>query len=173
MGIFLLLLWLPFVLDGASAAGSDFDELLPGFEKVDDTVYRGAQPKGGFAAHLATRGIKTVLSLREDGSDVAKERAEVEAAGMRFVHIPLDPASRPETGDIRRALDLLGDAKAGPVFVHCRHGRDRTGTVVACYRIERHGWTPTQARAEAERHGMGWWQRGMKALIAEGCGVRP
>jgi hypothetical protein len=60
-------------------------------------------------------------------------------------------------------LDLIeaGDT----VFVHCRLGMDRTGVVVAAYRIAREHWANQQALAEAESLGMHWYSSGMKRFI--------
>jgi len=50
--------------------------------------------------------------------------------------------------------------------VHCAAGKDRTGTVVAAYRIAHQKWTNQQALAEAQQIGLHWWERGMKRYIA-------
>jgi protein tyrosine/serine phosphatase len=52
-----------------------------------------------------------------------------------------------------------------PVFVHCRRGKDRTGTVIACYRIQHDGWTNIHALEEAKSHGMSFAERSMRAYI--------
>jgi protein tyrosine/serine phosphatase len=54
-----------------------------------------------------------------------------------------------------------------PVFVHCRRGSDRTGTIIAIYRIEHDGWTSEKATSEAKRYGLGLWQLGMKDYISD------
>jgi len=52
-----------------------------------------------------------------------------------------------------------------PVFVHCKRGSDRTGTVIACYRISHDRWQQKQALQEAKSHGMGLVQVGLKRYI--------
>ncbi len=42
---------------------------------------------------------------------------------------------------------------------------DRTGTVIAVYRMTHDAWTGEQAADEAETFGIGWWQRGMRDFI--------
>jgi protein tyrosine/serine phosphatase len=52
-----------------------------------------------------------------------------------------------------------------PVFIHCKHGCDRTGTIIACYRIEHDHWSSQAALAEARRYGMSKLARGMRRFI--------
>jgi two-component system copper resistance phosphate regulon response regulator CusR len=63
-------------------------------------------------------------------------------------------AGRPDDAGVRRVLEIIDAPESGRVFVHCRDGVDRTGTVTAIYRITREGWTLRNALTEAERRGM-------------------
>jgi protein tyrosine/serine phosphatase len=74
--------------------------------------------------------------------------------------------SAPTDAEVAHVLSLL-EASPPPVFVHCEHGADRTGTIVACYRLSHDGWTAEQALAEARRYGMSAWQFGMKRFVRE------
>ena len=105
---------------------------VPNFHKVDDQVYRGAQPSTEGFQNLAKLGVKTVLDLREADSRSTAEKKVVEAAGMRYVNIPLRGMAAPSAQDVAKILGHFADTKSGPVFVHCRRGADRTGTVIAC-----------------------------------------
>lgn len=40
-----------------------------------------------------------------------------------------------------------------PVFVHCRHGQDRTGIVVAAYRMKVDKWSLPDAETEMQAFG--------------------
>ena len=62
-------------------------------------------------------------------------------------------------------LGIINDPENQPVFIHCHHGKDRTGTVVACYRISHDGWTAERAKYEAQRYGPGWVEIGMNHYI--------
>ena len=62
-------------------------------------------------------------------------------------------------------LDVINAPENQPVFVHCRLGQDRTGTIIACYRITHDGWNAADARKEAKTRGMSWTQIGMKNYI--------
>ena len=115
---------------GLLFAGSE-TPAIPNFHQVDEHLFRGAQPAASDFQSLAEMGVKTVLDLREEGHSAAEEKL-VEAAGMRYISLPLSGVAAPSDRQISRALDILEDSASGPVFVHCRRGADRTGTVVAC-----------------------------------------
>jgi len=135
------------------------------FHQVDDHVYRGAQPPAAGFAHLARIGIKTVVDLRDEPAQIRAEQHAVEAAGMRFVSIPMHGLTAPMDQVIAQALAILNDPAAAPVFVHCRRGADRTGTVIACYRISFQHWRNDKALAEARSLGMSWMERAMQHYV--------
>jgi protein tyrosine/serine phosphatase len=134
---------------------------VPNFHQVDEHVYRGAQPYGQGYAGLAKIGIKTVIDLRGEGS----EGNAVQRAGMRYVRLPWSGYKAPADSQITAVLSLLNDNAAWPVFVHCRRGADRTGTAIACYRIEHDHWTNQQALAEARTFGMSSMEIAMQRFI--------
>lgn len=139
---------------------------LPNFQKVNGNLYRGGQPKAEGWAELKKIGIKTVIDLRDNDENAVKEKNEVEKAGLRFINFPLGNWDRPETADIETILAAINLPDNQPIFVHCRRGSDRTGTVIAVYRMTHDGWTGSQASDEAEQFGIGWWQRGMRNFIS-------
>jgi uncharacterized protein (TIGR01244 family) len=139
---------------------------VPNFQKVNDAVYRGAQPTDeGFKA-LAGLGIKTVIDLREiaEHSQADEEKA-VKANGMRYVSVPMKGMSSPTAEQVSSVLAYLNDENSGPVFVHCRRGADRTGTVIACYRIAHDHWQNDKALSEARSLGMSWFERAMQHYV--------
>jgi uncharacterized protein (TIGR01244 family) len=140
---------------------------LPNFRKVNENLYRGAQPKPGGIARLAALGIKTIINLREANEMAGPEESEARAAGMRYFSVPMESLGRPTDEQINRILALINDTQNAPVFVHCNHGRDRTGTVIACYRISREGWTSKQAKEEARRYGLSRFEFGMSDYISD------
>jgi uncharacterized protein (TIGR01244 family) len=129
---------------------------LPNFHYVDDHVYRGAQPaRDGWNA-LANLGVKLVIDLRPDGELqehwTRSEQEAVEAAGMRYINVPMHGWAAPDDKQILRIIATLESGER--VFVHCRAGKDRTGTVIACYRIVHDHWTRKRALSEAASLGM-------------------
>jgi uncharacterized protein (TIGR01244 family) len=138
---------------------------VPNFHKVNDKVYRGAQPSDQGFQSLAKIGVKTVVDLRQTDGRSAQEKRAVEAAGMRYVNIPMYGMETPKHADVAKVLALFEDSSAGPVFVHCKRGADRTGTVVACYRISHDRWENKKALGEAKSFGMAWIQKAMQHYI--------
>ena len=136
------------ILAAQQAAG------IPNFHQVNAHIYRGAQPSTRGFCSLANLGVKTIIDLRGGGHRSAAERRIVEAAGMRYVSIPLSDIFAPTDQQVSRLLALLNEAATGPVFIHCRRGDDRTGTIIACYRISHDHWENRQALDEALANGM-------------------
>ena len=137
---------------------------IPNFHQVNDHIYRGGQPAPEAWQSLAKMGIKTVIDLRrEDEHSTAAEAQAVSAAGMRYVNVPMKGVVAPTNEQVAKVLALLNSQE--PVFVHCKRGADRTGTVIACYRISHDRWQRQQALEEAKSLGMGLVQVGLKHYI--------
>jgi protein tyrosine phosphatase (PTP) superfamily phosphohydrolase (DUF442 family) len=129
------------------------------FEKVNDLVYRGAQPTDQGFQSLAKLGIHTVIDLQESGSSraIGEEKA-VKAAGMEYISVPMEGMQTPSNESVTKVLAVLEGGTNGAVFVHCHRGADRTGGIIACYRIEHDHWTNQKALSEARSMGMSWYQ---------------
>jgi protein tyrosine/serine phosphatase len=140
---------------------------LPNFHQVNSQLYRGAQPHDGGIRKLAELGIKTIINLRGEDENTHAEQVEAEALGLRYFSVSMPGLSRPSSEEVERVLSLINAGENQPIFVHCRKGKDRTGLIVAIYRIAHDGWTSEQAKQEAKRYGMSWVQRGMKDFISD------
>jgi protein tyrosine/serine phosphatase len=141
------------------------EELLPNFHKVNEQLYRGAQPLPGAMKELASLKIKTVVNLRGEDEGTRSEEAEARGAGLRYFSEPLPGFGRPKDEQVERVLALINDSQNWPVFVHCHHGEDRTGTIIAVYRISHDGWSAEEAKKEAKHFGMSRFQFKMKDYI--------
>ena len=138
---------------------------IQNFHQVNQHVYRGAQPSHeGFVA-LAKMGVKTVIDLREPGQRSRAEERLVTAAGMKYVNVPMSGLVAPTESEINRILAILEDEAAGPVFVHCKRGADRTGAVIASYRIDHDRWENDKALSEAKELGMSFFQLPRQSFI--------
>jgi protein tyrosine phosphatase (PTP) superfamily phosphohydrolase (DUF442 family) len=134
----------------AGAAGSE--EALP--QEVAPGIFRSAQPDAAALRALRQRGLRTVVVLR---TKVPQEEREAAARlGLELVHVPMDGAQMPSLEEVDRALSALLDASKRPVLVHCAHGEERTGAVIAAYRVVADGWEPAAAEAEALALGFGF-----------------
>jgi protein tyrosine/serine phosphatase len=138
----------------ASAQNTIGDPELPRFEQVSERLYRGAQPRAGGLRRLRELGIDTIVNLRGTGELTRAEEVEARALGLNYFNVPLPNWGRPQDGRVRRILLIIAAPQNGRVFVHCRDGVDRTGTIVALHRIAHEGWSTSNALAEAERLGM-------------------
>ena len=148
-------------------AGSENRD-LPNFQKVDDKVYRGAQPTDEGFKQIAAKGIKTVIDLREIGEhSQADEQKIVADLGMRYVSIPMHGLSEPKENLVAAVEKIFNDPDQGPVFVHCKRGADRTGMVVAIYRISHDAWDNKRALAEAKSYGMSMFERAIQHYVLD------
>ena len=154
----LFILVLPVLLTAA-----DLPE-IKNMQAVNDHIYRGAQPGSAGFKELAKMGIKTVIDLRDKPSQADREKQVVESLGMKYVGIPMSMHA-PTDDQIAKALGVLNSTESAPVFLHCLGGRDRTGVVIACYRIAHDGWDNHKALAEATVHGLSVFDVGMRRFI--------
>jgi len=126
-------------------------EGLPNLHQVSDSLYRGAQPTAEGFKSLKKMGIKTVISLRAFHSD----KELLGDTGLVYESISFK-TWHPENEDIVKFLSIVTDKTKQPVFVHCQHGADRTGTMCAIYRIMVDGWSKEQAIKEMTEGGFGF-----------------
>lgn len=150
-----------------SAIGAPFDAPgVPNFHQVNEHLYRGGQPGEAGWSSLANLGVKLVVDLRPAAEHpVQAEARAVEAAGMRYVNVPMKGLGAPAPDAVLRVLALMEADSTGAVFVHCRRGSDRTGTVIACYRIQHDHWENQRALQEARSYGMYRIERAMMHYI--------
>jgi len=127
---------------------------IDNFGRINANYYRGAQPLGRDFDDLATLGVKTVIDLTsDDGAE--NEKAMVEAAGMRFVKIPMTTRVDPTAAELETFLSIVNDPGAQPVYVHCVGGKHRTGVMTAIYRMTNDGWSGDAAFREMKQYKFG------------------
>lgn len=137
-------------------------EGLSNLYQVSPTLYRSAMPEEPGFESLARLNIASVLSLRWD-PDPALEPPQ---SGPRRLHIPIRTWNLDEE-HVVAFLKLASDPANQPMLVHCKHGADRTGTMVAVYRIVVQGWSKEDALAEmkSERYGHHWLWSNLRRFI--------
>ena len=126
-------------------------EGVPNLHKVGDNLYRSAQPTAQGMKNLKEMGIKTIINLRSFSSD----RKLLGDTGLKYEHIYMK-AWHPEHEEAVRFLRMATDTKRPPILVHCKHGADRTGTMIALYRIAVQGWSKEAAIREMTEGGFGF-----------------
>jgi len=135
------------------------------FGKVNDHLYRGAEPGSAAIKTLKLLGVKTIIDLRTPHEVWRREAGKAAAAGIIYTNFPLNGLGRPTDEQVDHVLGLI-EASPGPVFVHCEHGCDRTGTIIACYRIRHDHWQLDDAMLEADAYGLSMLEHGMRNYIA-------
>jgi protein tyrosine/serine phosphatase len=119
--------------------------------KVDEGLYRSAQPSDEGMKRLKALGVRTVIDLRAFHGD----HAATSAAGLLDEELSVK-TWHIEDEDVVRVMKLLADPTGAPYLIHCQHGADRTGLMVAMYRILRQHWTKDAAIAEMTQGGFGF-----------------
>ncbi len=130
------------VMAGAQPATPALEKDVKNCYQISPELYRSGQPsKDGFKA-LEKAGVKSVLNLREFHSD----NDEAKGTGLTLYRYKLD-AGEVTKEDLMKCLLIIEQAPK-PILIHCWHGSDRTGVLVAAYRIVKRGWTPEKAKTE-------------------------
>jgi tyrosine-protein phosphatase SIW14 len=142
---------------------------IPNSGKINEYLYRGAQPKEQGLPELKKLGITTIVDLRsEDPQKAEWERKQAESLGMHFVHIPVGGWDSPTNEQVAQFLGLFGNEAGQKIFVHCQFGEDRTGVFIAAYRMAIEKLPAEQALKEMYSFGFnGIWHPTMKAFVRD------
>lgn len=162
---------------GAEAAVSMSSGGLVHFSKVTEGIYRGGRPSLADFPELKNYKIKTVIDIQGGDADVSflgwpmsafepgetpemiqKEETLSRQLGFQFFNYPLSSVKdvdAKEAAMINQVLEVMADPGNQPVFVHCEHGMDRTGLIVALYRVFYQGWSAEKAHDEMLEMGHG------------------
>ena len=114
------------------------------FYQVDSGIYRCAQPNKQAFAELSQMGITTVVNLRYFETD----RRKAKKTDLQLIHIKM-LASKCKEEEIVAVLRLM-ENRQGAIAIHCKHGADRTGLIIALYRIVFQDWDKESAIAELQ-----------------------
>ena len=131
---------------------------LANFNKVSEDLYRGAQPKPEGIRELKRLGVKTIVNLRllhSDRDEIKKAGLDIKKGDIGYERIKMEAWDADED-EVVRFLKVIADPARRPVFVHCKHGADRTGTMCAVYRVVFQGWSKEDAVDEMRNGGYGY-----------------
>ena len=139
------------------------------FGKIDDHLFRGAQPQASGLPELKKLGITTIVDLRGENLSKSKwEQTHAQTLGIRFVHIPVSGWAPPSDAQVAEFLNIFRANPQERVFVHCRYGDDRTGVFVAVYRMAFDKFLSDEAIGEMYYFGFnGFWHPAMRAFIRD------
>lgn len=131
------------------------------FEEVTPNLWRGALPNAEGLKWLADHDVKTVVDLR--AICTRHEQKVASDLGLQYVRIPLGFGA-PDDNSVESFLALAQSAKQ-PIFVHCRQGEDRTGTLVGVYRMVVQKWPFTRVYKEMRKFGFKPWFFGLRSTV--------
>jgi protein tyrosine/serine phosphatase len=141
-------------LSFAKSKDSNFPNIKIGnFGQMDQRFYRGGRPSDKDYPALAALGIHTIIDLTDNSKEY--EQPAVEAAGLRYVNIPMVDKSYPTMEQVSAFLKVVDDPTTGKFYVHCAGGRHRTGVMGAVYRFNHDHWNLEQAFAEMNQYEFG------------------
>jgi tyrosine-protein phosphatase SIW14 len=125
---------------------------VPNFGQVTPTLYRGGLLSSTGLKALAKMGVRIVVDTHDDSTT---EKREAESLGMQYVAIPWH-CPLPKDEVFAKFLEVLQESRGKKVFVHCRLGDDRTGMMIAAYRMAEEGWSADEAMNEMRTFGFTW-----------------
>ena len=108
----------------------------------------GALPADGAARLAHEHGIGAVIDVRSEACD---DRAEMAAAGVRFLHLPTVDHAGVSQAMLDKGVGFARDAaRTGRrLLIHCEHGIGRSATVALCVLVDR-GFQPLEALVRAK-----------------------
>jgi len=121
---------------------------IPNFKSATDEITRGGRPTYSGVRKLSEMGVRTVINLENDSDAIRKDQAYAEKFGIDYYSFPMSWMKEPKDATIDEILQLLQDESAYPIFIHCKHGQDRTGLLIGLYRVFVQNWTADAAYQE-------------------------
>lgn len=148
---FFLSLFILFASPITFAQIDNFHNVVPGID-------RSGRPTSEEVSWVADNSYRSLLNLEagnisQKPSYVKDEEQQAAQEGLQFFHIPMHPTQGPTKDQIDQAHAILLDPKNQPILVHCHYGKDRTGMVIAAYRMKYQGWTYGEAVKEMKSYG--------------------
>ena len=134
----------------ARAIGRRLNEKgVPNFGEVTPTLYRGGLLNEEGLKALKKLGVNVVVDTHAHDKH---EEQLTKSLGMQYVAIPWH-CPWPHDEVFAKFLKVVHDNQGKKIFVHCRLGDDRTGMMVAAYRMAEEGWTADEAMIEMRSFG--------------------
>jgi protein tyrosine/serine phosphatase len=127
--------------------------MLQRLREVTPGLFRGSAPTAKDLVWLKdTLGIRKIVSLDRDSGERINRSTKL--LGLQHVKLYIDGDRHSLMKALHQNLKkILLDG--GPTYVHCLHGKDRTGLIVALFKCKYMGIKPEQAIQEAKSLGFG------------------
>ena len=116
--------------------------------RVEPELLRSAQPSAAGFRELEALGVKSVLDVAGGDGDDGSSRG----TKLKLFHVPMSAFSLRDDR-VLEALRILADPANRPLVIHCQHGADRTGALIALYRVVVQGWSKEEAVREMNEGG--------------------
>lgn len=120
--------------------------------QVDQRLYRSQQPKPSDISSLQRLHIGTIINLRPHQTDQDLSAL----APLRLIHVPMRTWAISNAEIAEALIQINHHSQDGGVLVHCQQGADRTGLVIAMYRIIYQQWSIKAAQNEMKHGGFGF-----------------
>jgi tyrosine-protein phosphatase SIW14 len=134
------------------------------FTRASGTVFSGSEPGAVGLEFIRGLGIKTVIDLRKPGHGADLEFEQARKHGLNYFNIGTGYFGLSDNV-IASFLAVVLNPNFQPVYVHCNDGIDRTGALIAIYRIAVEGWPVEWARTELQAHKFRPWQIFLKHSV--------
>ncbi|MBI4358492.1 MAG: dual specificity protein phosphatase family protein [Candidatus Omnitrophica bacterium] len=167
---------LPFIISAVFVAGAwvsprlafsqeetaleELKEKAVNFHEAAPGVYRSGLISEEASPYLKELGIKTVVSFDNNKHRAKAEEERLRRLGIDLIPIPWSGWDYPDDEVISKVIELIESPERRPILVHCKHGQERTGVVIASWRIAKQGWQAEKAYQEMKAHGFRPFQYG-------------
>lgn len=131
----------------------DVENAIPAFAEVEPGIYRSSAIPEDVFPFLKAYGIRTIINFDDRAEVAGPEAQKLSYFGIKTYNLPWKSPETPSDEVVNESLSLLADKTLQPVLIHCGNGKDRTGLMVALYRVTAEKWTPDQAYAEMKTNG--------------------
>jgi uncharacterized protein (TIGR01244 family) len=123
--------------------------------RVDAALMCGGATSPDAFPELKKQGFASIINLRqanETGVDVPASQAAAQSAGLKYVHIPVNPSS-PDPAAVDTFVRAVTDPANQPMYIHCGTA-NRVGALWLVKRVVVDGWDVERAVSEAEAIGL-------------------
>lgn len=132
---------------------------LDNLYKLNDSIYRSEQPGKDGMKELEAMGIKTIINLRNTKNNCR----EAKHTKLQLKSVPINTWTM-DNDDIVAGLKAINTSEK-PCLIHCWHGSDRTGVIIAAHRMVNQNWTKEEAIAEFKEKQYGYHEKWFPKLV--------